>query len=79
MTNSYRFVAVRSNWAFLYSIACKILRKDFGVKPFKIQLLQELKMNNLPQPRIFGERDLVKLTEYPLIYQKIMSNDETHF
>ena len=27
----------------------KILRKNLGLKPFKIQLVQELKLNNLPQ------------------------------
>ena len=32
-----------------------VLRKDLVVKPFKIQLVQELKPNELPQRRIFGE------------------------
>ena len=31
-----------------YSIMWKILLKDLGVKPFKIQLVQELKPNDLP-------------------------------
>ena len=48
-----------------YSKTWKILRKDLGVKPFKIQLLQELKPNDLPQRRIFGEWALGKLSEDP--------------
>ena len=40
--------------------------KDLGVKPFKIQLVQELKPNDIPQLRFFGERALGKLAEHPL-------------
>ena len=36
-----------------YATTWKILRKDLGVKPFKIQLVQELKPNDLQQCRIF--------------------------
>ena len=35
-----------------YSTTWKILPKDLGVKPFKIQLVQELKPIDLPQRRI---------------------------
>ena len=49
------------------STTWKILRKDLGVKPFKIQLAQELKPNDLPQLRIFGE----KLAEEPFFIQKL--------
>ena len=45
-----------------YSTTCKILRKkNLSVKPFKIQLVQELKPNDLPQRRIFGEWALRKI------------------
>ena len=43
-----------------YSTMWIILRKSLGVKPFKIQLVQELKPNDLPQCRIFGEWALGK-------------------
>ena len=49
-----------------YSTTWKILRKDLGVKPYKIQLVQELKPNDLPQRRIFSEWALEKLAENPL-------------
>ena len=42
-----------------YSTTWKILRQDLGVKPFKIQLVQELK------PRIEDEWALGKLDEEP--------------
>ena len=62
-----------------YSTTWKILRKDLGVKPFKIQLVQELKPADLPQRRIFGEWALGKLAEDPLFYRKIVFSDEAHF
>ena len=57
----------------------KILQKDLGVKPFKIQQVQELKPNHLPQRRILGEWALGKLAEYPLFYRKIVFSDAAHF
>ena len=50
-----------------YSIKWKILRKDLGVKPFKMQLVQELNWA------------LRKLTEDPLLYRKIVFSNEAHF
>ena len=41
--------------------------------PFKIQLVQELKPNDLPQRRIFGEWALGKLAEDPLFLSKLCS------
>ena len=43
-----------------YSATWKILRKDLGVKPFKIQMVQELKPNDPQQRRIFREWALGK-------------------
>ena len=62
-----------------YSTTLKILRKNLGVKPFKIQLVQELKLNDLPQRRIFGEWALGKLAEDPLHYRKIVLSYKAHF
>ena len=57
----------------------QILQKDLGVKPFKVQLVQELKPNDLSQCRIFGEWALGKLAKDPLFYRKIVFSDEAHF
>ena len=62
-----------------YSITWQILRKDFGVKTFKIQLVQVLKPNDLPQRRIFGKWALGKLAEEPLYYRKNVFSDESNF
>lgn len=56
----------------------KILRVDFGLGAYKIQLLQELKPNELPQRLIFGKWALEQLHENPLFYGKIVFNDESH-
>ena len=55
MTINYLFVAVRSNWISVTHQRGKFLQNDLGVNPFKIQLMQELKLNDLTQHRIFGE------------------------
>ena len=44
-----------------------------------MQLLQELKPNDLPQCRIFGEWALRKLAVDPLLYRKIVFSNEAHF
>ena len=56
-----------------YSTMWIILRKYLGVKPFKIQLVQELKPIDLPQRRIFGEWSLERLAEGPLFIEKLCS------
>ena len=61
------------------SATWKILQKNLVVKPFKIQPVQEVKPNDLQQCRIFGECILGKLPEDPLLYRKIVFNDEVHF
>ena len=41
--------------------------------------MQDLKPNDLPQRRIFGEWALGKLAEVPLFDRKIVFSDEAHF
>ena len=41
--------------------------------------MQELKPNDLPQCRIFGEWALGKLAEDTLFYRKIVFSNEAHF
>ena len=50
------------------------MRKDLGVKHFKIQLEQELKRNDLPQRKIFGEWSRGKF-----LYREIAFSNEAHF
>ena len=69
----------RSQLGLCYSTTWQILRKDLGAKPFKIQLVQELKLNGLQQRRIFGEWALGKLAEDPPFYRKIVFSNEAHF
>ena len=61
-----------------YSTTRRILRKDIGVTLFKMQLLQELKSNEPPQRRIFGDWDLGKLAENSLLYREIVFSYEAH-
>ena len=49
------------------------------MKPFKIQHVQELKLNDLPQRSIFGEWALGKLADDALFYRKIVFSDKAHF
>ena len=60
-----------------YSTTWKISGMDLGVKPSKIQLVQELKPNDLPHS--FGGWVLGKLAEDPLFYRKIVLSDEADF
>lgn len=62
-----------------FSTTWKILRKDLGLKAYKIQLAQELKPGDLPQRRIFGEWALEMLAENPLFYRQIIFSDEANF
>lgn len=57
----------------------KILRKDLGLRAYKIQLVQELKPGDMPQRRIFGEWAMAKLAEDRHFYRKIVFSDEAHF
>ena len=57
----------------------KFLGKHLVVKPFKVQLVQKLKPNDLPQHRIFGEWALGKLGEDSLLYRKIVFSNEAYF
>ena len=49
------------------------------MKPIKIQLVLELKPNDLRQRRIFDEWALGELVEDPLLYRKIVLSDEVRF
>ena len=49
------------------------------MKPFKMQQVQQLKPNDLPQCRIFGEWALGRLAEDPHFYRKIVLSDVAHY
>lgn len=57
----------------------RILRRDLGLHPYKIQLTQELKVNDHRQRRSFGDWALERLEEDPNFGRKIIFSDEAHF
>lgn len=62
-----------------YSTTWRILRKDLGLRAYKIQLVQELKPADLPMRHRFSVWALGKLEEDPLFSTKILFSDEAHF
>ena len=61
------------------STTWKILRKDLGLHPYKIQLVQELKPRDHYMRRSFADWALEQLATDPLFYRKIVFSDEAHF
>jgi len=61
------------------STTWKILRKDLGLHPYKIQLVQELKPRDHYMRRSFADWALEQLATDPLFYRKILFSDEAHF
>lgn len=57
----------------------RILHKDLGLHPYKVQLTQELKPNDHRQRRAFAEWALEQLEVDPDFGRKIMFSDEAHF
>ena len=57
----------------------RILHKDLGMFAYKIQLVQELKPNDLPQRLRFAEWALNELNDDPNFARKIIFSDEAHF
>lgn len=57
----------------------RILHKDLGLHPYKVQLTQELKPNDHRQRREFAEWALEQLEVDPHFGRKIIFSDEAHF
>lgn len=55
------------------------MRRDLGLHPYKIQLTQELKVNDHRQRRLFAEWASERLEEDPTFGRKIIFSDEAHF
>ncbi|CAF4832061.1 unnamed protein product [Pieris macdunnoughi] len=62
-----------------YGTTWAILRKDIGLKAYKIQSVQELTPGDLPKPHNFSFRALGKLAEDPHFGTQIVSSDEGLF
>jgi len=62
-----------------YATTWRILRKDLGLKAYKIQLVQELKQSDLSNRHRFSRWALDKFAEDPLFSKKILFTDEAHF
>lgn len=61
------------------STTWKILRKDLGLHPYKIHLVQELKFMDHRKRREFGLWARTKLAAQPEFYREIIFSDEAHF
>lgn len=57
----------------------KILRKDLGLKAYKIKLLQKLEWHDHLRRRTFADWALNQLENDPDFYRKIIFSDEAHF
>ncbi|KYM87989.1 hypothetical protein ALC53_03207 [Atta colombica] len=57
----------------------RILRQDLDVHPFKIQLTQELKINDHRQRCVFADWVLKQLEVNPNFVKQIIFSDEAHF
>lgn len=62
-----------------YASTWRILRKDLGLYPYKIQIVQELKPNDHLERRTFADWALEQLETDPNFGQKIIFSDEAHF
>ena len=62
-----------------YGTTWAILRKDLGLKAYKIQLVQELKPADLPKRHNFSRWALGKLAEDPHFGIRILFSDEAYF
>ena len=57
----------------------RILRKDLGLHPYKIQMTQELKQNDHSLRRRFADWALEQLEVNANFGKKIIFSDEAHF
>ncbi|GFW57637.1 DUF4817 domain-containing protein [Trichonephila clavipes] len=57
----------------------KILRKDLGLRAYKIQLVQELKPNDHQARRRFVEWAQNEIAVVPYFHKRILFSDEAHF
>ncbi|GFY13989.1 DUF4817 domain-containing protein [Trichonephila clavipes] len=57
----------------------KILRKDLGLRAYKIQLVQELKPNDLQARRRFVEWAQNEIAVVPDFHKRILFSNEAHF
>lgn len=57
----------------------RILRKDLGLQPYKIQLIQEIKPADHHQRRLFADFALEKINADPFFYRSLIFSDEAHF
>ncbi|XP_016968744.1 uncharacterized protein LOC127012206 isoform X2 [Drosophila biarmipes] len=57
----------------------KILRKDLGLRAYKIQLVQELKPNDHQARRRFFECAQNEIVVVPDFHKRILFSDEAHF
>lgn len=64
---------------FSQTTTWRILRRDLGLHPYKIQLTQELKVNDHRQRRVFADWALERMEFDADCGKKIIFSDEAHF
>ena len=57
----------------------RILHKDIGMAPYKVQLVQELKTIDHPMRLRLAKWAYDRLTKMPILVKKITLSDEAHF
>jgi len=77
--NPRRSISHRSQELGLSTSTWRILRRDLGLHPYKIQLIQELKVNDHRQRRVFADWVLEQLEVNPNFAKQIIFSDEAHF
>ena len=78
--NPRRLISHRSQELGLSATSTwRILRRDLALHSYKIQLTQELKVNDHRQCRVFADRVLEQLEVNPNFAKQIIFSDEAHF
>jgi len=77
--NPRRSISHHSQELGLSTSTWRILRRDLGLHSYKIQLTQELKVNDYRQSHVFADWVLEQLEVNPNFAKQIIFSDEAHF
>jgi len=78
-TRDGQFLVVHKELGLSATSTWRILRRDLDLHPYKIQLTQELKVNDHRQRRVFADWVLEQLEINPNFAKQIIFSDEAHF
>jgi len=77
--NPRRSISHHSQELGLSTSTWRILRRNLGLHSYKIQLTQELKVNDYRQSRVFADWILEQLEVNPNFAKQIIFSDKAHF